>query len=201
MYSKAKRAIDCVLAMFMLVLLSPIGLALTIINYANFGSPVFFSQQRPGLHEKIFRMYKFRTMTNEKDERGKLLPDDVRLTRWGKILRSTSLDELPELWNVVKGDMSFVGPRPLLVEYLPLYSQYQSRRHEVRPGITGLAQVNGRNHLSWPEKFDLDVEYVESMSFLQDLKILWKTITVTLKREGISHSDNETMPPFKGIQS
>ena len=146
-------------------------------------------------------MFKFRTMTNEKDEHGELLPDDVRLTRWGKILRSTSLDELPELWNVVRGDMSFVGPRPLLVGYLPLYSQHQSRRHEVRPGITGLAQVNGRNHLSWPEKFDLDVQYVESVSFLQDLKILWKTITVTLKREGISHSDNETMPPFKGIQS
>lgn len=201
MYLVAKRAIDCVAAIFMLGLLSPVVLLLTIINYVNFGAPVFFSQQRPGRHEKIFRMYKFRTMTNEKDEHGELLADDVRLTRWGKILRSTSLDELPELWNVVKGDMSFVGPRPLLVEYLPLYSQHQSRRHGVRPGITGLAQVNGRNHLSWPEKFDLDVQYVESISFLQDLKILWKTVTVTLKREGISHSDNETMPPFKGIQS
>jgi hypothetical protein len=201
MYSVVKRAIDCVVAIVVLVALSPIGLILTIVNYINFGSPVLFSQQRPGRHEKIFRMFKFRTMTNEKDEHGELLPDDVRLTRWGKILRSTSLDELPELWNVVRGDMSFVGPRPLLVGYLPLYSQHQSRRHEVRPGITGLAQVNGRNQLSWPEKFDLDVQYVESVSFLLDLKILWKTITVTLKREGISHSDNETMPPFKGIQS
>lgn len=198
MYSIGKRVLDFALASILLIVFSPIILILGAINLVMFGRPILFSQARPGLNAEIFTMYKFRTMTNRRDENGQLLSDDLRLTRWGKFLRSFSLDELPELWNVLCGDMSFVGPRPLLVEYLPRYSDHQRIRHNVRPGITGLAQITGRNTLSWEEKFELDVSYVNTMSFMVDLKILVKTVVVTIKREGISHSDNVTMPPFMG---
>ena len=162
------------------------------------GSPVLFKQSRPGLNSNIFNMIKFRTMTNESDKNGVLLSDKVRLTKFGKFLRSTSLDELPGLWNVLKGDMSLVGPRPLLVEYLPLYSERQSRRHEVRPGITGWAQVNGRNAISWDQKFDLDVWYVDNQSIWLDIKILWMTVQKVILRDGISSKNEVTMPKFKG---
>lgn len=162
------------------------------------GTPVIFKQERPGLWGKIFHIYKFRTMTEETDLSGKLLPDHLRLTRFGKFLRSTSLDELPELLNIIKGDMSLVGPRPLLVKYLPLYNERQNRRHEVRPGITGYAQVNGRNAISWEKKFELDVEYVEHVRFSEDWKIILKTIFAVLKREGISSDTSVTMEEFHG---
>ena len=162
------------------------------------GSPVIFKQKRPGLHEKIFTLYKFRTMTDEKDEKGLLLPDEVRLTKFGKMLRSTSLDELPELINIIKGDMSVIGPRPLLIQYLPLYNAHQRRRHEVRPGLSGLAQANGRNAVSWEEKFDLDVQYVEQVTFLGDWKLIFKTIGKAIKREGISSENAITMEAFQG---
>ncbi|WP_346698679.1 sugar transferase, partial [Thomasclavelia spiroformis] len=162
------------------------------------GSPVLFKQERPGKNEKIFRMYKFRTMTDKKDENGNLLPDEIRLTKFGKLLRSTSLDELPELFNILKGDMSIVGPRPLLVKYLPLYNEYQKHRHDVRPGFTGWAQCNGRNALSWEEKFDLDVYYTKHVSFLLDLRIIFKTIKIVLFREGISSETSVTMEEFRG---
>lgn len=161
------------------------------------GNP-FFTQNRPGKDEKIFKLIKFRTMTCETDENGQPLPDDVRLTKYGKLLRSTSLDELPEFFNILKGDMSFVGPRPLLVEYLPLYNNEQKKRHNIRPGLTGLAQVNGRNSLTWEQKFEDDVEYVESISFLLDIKILFRTVATVLKREGINQENNATMEAFKG---
>ncbi|HEM5161770.1 TPA: sugar transferase, partial [Streptococcus suis] len=162
------------------------------------GSPVLFTQERPGKDEKIFKMYKFRTMTDEKDEKGELLPDSVRLTAFGKWLRSTSLDELPELFNILKGDMSIVGPRPLLVKYLPLYSEEQARRHEVRPGLTGYAQANGRNSLTWEEKFKMDVKYVGSVTFIGDIIILIQTVLAVFKRSGISSADSVTMEEFKG---
>ena len=165
------------------------------------GSPVLFKQVRPGLRGRPFMMYKFRTMTDERDIQGRLLPDEQRLTKLGRFLRSTSLDELPELFNVLKGDMSLVGPRPLLMEYLPLYTPEQARRHEVRPGITGWAQVNGRNAISWEEKFRYDVWYVDNWSFWLDIKILWMTIVSVLKREGISAQGHVTMPPFTGSRS
>ena len=168
-----KRPLDFLLSLLAIIILSPLFLLIAILVKINLGSPVIFKQERPGLNEKIFVMYKFRTMTDEKDENGRLLPDEVRLTKFGKFLRSTSLDELPELLNILKGDMSFVGPRPLLVEYLPLYNEHQKRRHEVRPGLTGLAQVNGRNAISWEEKFNYDVEYVDSITFIGDLKIFF----------------------------
>lgn len=164
----------------------------------NLGSPVIFKQQRPGLNEKIFTMYKFRTMTDERDENGELLPDAVRLTKFGKFLRSTSLDELPELFNILKGDMSIVGPRPLLVQYLPLYNEHQRRRHEVRPGLTGLAQVNGRNAISWEEKFDLDVQYVDNVTFINDWKIIFTTLKKVTLREGINSETAATMEFFEG---
>ena len=167
-------------------------------NKLNLDSPVIFKQQRPGLNEKIFTLYNFRTMTDERDENGELLPDGIRLTRFGKFLRSTSLDELPELFNILKGDMSFIGPRPLLVQYLPLYNDYQKRRHGMRPGLSGLAQVSGRNSLSWEEKFNLDVEYVDNVNFIEDLRILFLTIIKVLKREGINSDKAATMEPFKG---
>ncbi len=163
----------------------------------KFGSPVLFKQPRPGLNEKVFNMIKFRSMTMENDTSGILLSDSNRLTRFGEFLRSTSLDELPSLWVVLKGEMSLVGPRPLLVEYLPLYSKKQSRRHEVKPGITGWAQVNGRNAISWDEKFDLDVWYVDNQSVWLDIKILFLTIKKVIMRDGISAKDDATMPPFK----
>ena len=193
-----KRPMDFVLALCAIIVLSPVFLIVALLVKINLGSPVIFKQQRPGLNEKIFTLYKFRTMTDERDENGELLPDGIRLTRFGKFLRSTSLDELPELFNILKGDMSFIGPRPLLVQYLPLYNDYQKRRHGMRPGLSGLAQVSGRNSLSWEEKFNLDVEYVDNVNFIEDLRILFLTIIKVLKREGINSDKAETMEPFKG---
>lgn len=193
-----KRPQDFCCALFALIVLSPVQLIIAILVRVKIGSPVIFKQDRPGLNEKIFKLYKFRTMTDEKDEEGNLLPDDVRLTKFGKLLRSTSLDELPELFNILKGDMSVVGPRPLLVRYLPLYNEHQARRHEVRPGFTGYAQVHGRNAISWEEKFDLDVEYVDHVTFLGDWKIILQTVKTVLKREGISSESSVTMEEFKG---
>ena len=193
-----KRLIDIVLSGCALVVLSPILLIVALLVRTKLGAPVIFKQKRPVLNEKIFEMYKFRTMTDEKDENGELMPDEVRLTSFGKKLRSTSLDELPELINIFKGDMSIVGPRPLLVSYLERYSSEQKKRHAVKPGITGLAQVEGRNSLSWEEKFNFDIEYVNSVSFLLDIKIVFKTVSVVLKREGISSSTSSTMEEFKG---
>lgn len=189
---------DFILALLALIVLSPIFLIVSILVRVKLGSPIIFKQQRPGLNEQIFTMYKFRTMTDEKDESGNLLPDEVRLTKFGNFLRSTSLDELPELWNILAGDMSIVGPRPLLVQYLPLYNEEQKRRHNVRPGLTGLAQVNGRNAISWDDKFRLDVQYVKQVSFVQDWKILFLTIKKVFFQEGISSSTTVTMEPFKG---
>lgn len=195
-----KRLLDFALSLAAIIALSPVLLLIACLVRIKLGSPVIFKQQRPGLNERIFTLYKFRTMTDERNERGELLPDEMRLTDFGKFLRSTSLDELPELFNILKGDMSIVGPRPLLVEYLPLYNQYQRRRHEVRPGLTGWAQVNGRNALSWEDKFNYDVEYVDNLSFLLDLKIIFLTVKKVLKREGINQEGRATMEPFKGSQ-
>lgn len=194
----AKRAFDFVVAGVCLLLILPVLVVLGPMLLIHLGLPIFFRQTRPGLHGKPFQMLKFRTMTNERDEHGNLLPDAERLTRLGRFLRATSLDELPELWNVLKGDMSLVGPRPLLMEYLPLYSERQARRHDVRPGITGWAQINGRNALSWEEKFELDVWYVENQSFWLDVKILFLTLWKVIRREGISHGTEATMPRFTG---
>ena len=193
-----KRPMDFILALIAIIVLSPVILVVAILVRLKLGSPVLFKQQRPGLNEKIFMMYKFRTMTDERDEKGELLPDSVRLTKFGKFLRSTSLDELPELFNILKGDMSIVGPRPLLVQYLPLYNEHQKRRHEIRPGLTGLAQVNGRNAISWEEKFDLDVKYVDHVSFIEDIKIILLTIKKVFVKEGISSETSVTMEPFTG---
>jgi len=191
-----KSFLDFILSLFGLLFLLPIIVLIILLVRLKIGSPIFFKQARPGLNRKIFNMYKFRTMTNECDKDGNLLIDEVRLTKFGKFLRSTSLDELPGLWNVLKGDMSLVGPRPLLVEYLPLYSEKQSRRHEVRPGITGWAQVNGRNAISWDEKFDLDVWYVDNQSFWLDIKILWLTVQKVISRDGVSPEGVDIMPRF-----
>ncbi|WP_077602213.1 sugar transferase [Oceanobacillus sojae] len=193
-----KRPMDLILASIAIIILSPLFLMIAILVKAKLGSPVFFKQKRPGLHEEVFLMYKFRTMTEEKDEKGNLLPDHVRLTRFGRLLRSTSLDELPELFNIVKGDMSIVGPRPLLVQYLPLYNQHQKRRHEVRPGLSGLAQINGRNVISWEDKFQLDVKYTENISFLGDWKIILLTINKILIKEGIHQEEQATVQYFTG---
>lgn len=194
-----KRVLDVVFAFLLLILLSPLLLVVTIwLHFANKGAGAFFTQERPGKDEKIFRLYKFKSMTDERDVEGNLLPDADRITRAGRFVRSTSIDELPQLWNVLKGDMSFIGPRPLLVRYLPLYNSFQHRRHEVRPGITGLAQVIGRNSLSWDEKFRLDVAYVDEVSFALDLRIFLRTIGRVVKREGISAEGSATMEPFKG---
>ena len=179
-------------------MLSPVLAIVVVIIRRKMGGPVLFHQIRPGLHSKPFKMIKFRTMRDEIDSNGNLLPDSERLTRFGRFLRSSSLDELPELWNVLKGDMSLVGPRPLLIEYLPLYSPKQARRHEVRPGITGWAQINGRNAIAWDEKFALDVWYVDNRTVWLDLKIIWLTIRKVVKREGISAAGEVTMYPFKG---
>lgn len=195
-----KRMLDFTLSLLALIVLSPILLIVAILVRTKLGSPVIFKQERPGLKGKIFSLYKFRSMTDEKDENGNLLPDDIRLTSFGKKLRSTSLDELPELFNILKGDMSIVGPRPLLVKYLPLYNEHQARRHEVRPGLTGLAQVNGRNCISWEKRFDYDVTYVDSISFITDIKIIIATITTVLKREGINSETSETMEAFTGTK-
>ena len=193
-----KRCLDFLLSLAALIILSPVLLLVAILVRCKLGSPILFKQKRPGLHEKIFCMYKFRTMTDAKDADGNLLPDEVRLTKFGKLLRSTSLDELPELFNILKGDMAIVGPRPLLVQYLPRYNERQHHRHDVRPGFTGLAQVNGRNSISWQEKFEWDVRYVENVSFLMDLRIIAKTVKVVLKRDGISSETSATMEEFRG---
>jgi len=193
-----KRLLDFTLSLIALIVLLPILILVAILIRIRLGSPVLFTQQRPGKDEKIFRIYKYRTMTDERDEQGNLQPDEIRLTKFGKALRATSIDELPELINVIKGDMAIIGPRPLLVQYLPLYNEYQKRRHEVRPGLSGLAQISGRNQISWEEKFNLDVKYVDNISFLLDLKILFSTLFKVFKREGISAADNITMPEFLG---
>lgn len=193
-----KRVFDIIISFFALCVLWPVLLVVAILVRIKLGSPVLFSQERPGKDEKIFRMYKFRTMTDERDENGALLPDEVRLTSFGKFLRSTSLDELPELWAIFTGNMSFVGPRPLLVQYLPLYNEEQHRRHAVRPGLTGWAQVNGRNLVSWQERFRLDVEYVDKMSLWMDIKIMFLTVKTVLVREGISSETSATMEFFRG---
>lgn len=196
-----KRLLDFILSLLAIIILSPIYLIVAILVRTKLGSPIIFTQERPGKDEKIFKMYKFRSMTNETDEEGNLLPDDVRLTKFGKLLRSTSLDELPELFNILKGDMSIVGPRPLLVRYLPLYNEHQKHRHDVRPGFTGWAQCNGRNAISWEEKFDLDIYYVNHVSFLLDIKIIFKTIKTVLCREGISSETSVTMEEFRGTSN
>ncbi len=193
-----KRLFDFTVAALALLLLSPLLGLLALLVRLKLGSPVLFRQQRPGLHGKPFTLSKFRTMTDKRDAQGNLLPDAERLTKFGKFLRASSLDELPELWNVLKGEMSLVGPRPLLMQYLPLYTPEQARRHVVRPGITGWAQVNGRNALTWEEKFALDVWYVDNLSFWLDVKILWLTVVKTLKREGISQAGQATMRAFEG---
>lgn len=193
-----KRAFDIVCSALALLLLWPVLLILYVLVRVKLGSPALFRQQRPGLHGRPFMMVKFRTMLDALDADGNPLPDDVRLTRFGRLLRATSLDELPELWNVLKGDMSLVGPRPLLMEYLPLYSAEQARRHEVRPGITGWAQVNGRNALSWPQKFALDVWYVDNRSLLLDIRILLLTVKKVFVREGISSDGQATTSRFTG---
>ncbi|QTR46414.1 sugar transferase [Thiothrix litoralis] len=193
-----KRTTDFIAALCLLILFSPILLIVAFFVSRKLGSPVLFSQVRPGLYEKPFRMIKFRTMTDARDANGKPLPDSIRLTPFGKFLRSSSLDELPGLWNVLKGDMSLVGPRPLLMEYLPRYTPRQARRHAVRPGITGWAQVNGRNAISWNQKFKLDVWYVDNQSFWLDLKILLLTVKKVFVREGISAEGEATMPKFTG---
>lgn len=193
-----KRVLDIVISFCALAVLWPLLLVVAVLVRIKLSSPVLFSQERPGKDEKIFRMYKFRTMTDERDENGALLPDEVRLTSFGKFLRSTSLDELPELWAIFTGKMSFVGPRPLLVQYLPLYNEEQHRRHAVRPGLTGWAQVNGRNLVSWQERFRLDVEYVDKMSLWMDIKIIFLTVKTVLVREGISSETSATMEFFRG---
>lgn len=193
-----KRAIDFFGAFLALVLLSPVLCVLCVLVRVKLGSPVLFKQQRPGKNGKIFTLYKFRTMTDERDENGELLPDEVRLTKFGQLMRSLSLDELPEFINILKGDMSFVGPRPLLVDYLELYSERQAKRHDVRPGLTGLAQANGRNLLTWNDRFEYDVEYVENVSLWLDIKILFKTVAGVLRREGISSENSVTMERFTG---
>lgn len=193
-----KRFFDFILSLIGLIVLSPIILIVAILVRIKLGSPIIFCQERPGKNEKIFKMYKFRSMTDERDAQGNLLPDEIRLTLFGKKLRSTSLDELPELFNILKGDMSIVGPRPLLVKYLPRYNKEQRHRHDVRPGLTGWAQVNGRNAISWEDKFKLDVEYTKKISFLMDLKIIFMTIKSVLNHQGISSDTSATMEEFLG---
>ncbi|QVY63888.1 sugar transferase [Cytobacillus gottheilii] len=195
-----KRPMDFILSLIAIIVLSPILLVVAILVRTKLGSPVLFKQKRPGLNEEIFMMYKFRTMTDERDDKGELLPDSVRLTKFGRLLRSTSLDELPELFNILKGDMSIIGPRPLLVQYLPLYNNHQRRRHEVRPGLSGLAQVSGRNAISWEDKFNLDVEYVDKVRFIKDWKIIFLTIKKVFVREGINSETAATIEPFKGTK-
>ncbi|MFK4785445.1 sugar transferase [Fusobacterium sp. MFO224] len=201
MYRKFfKRPFDiiCVLGFFLIFWW--VYIVVAILVRKKLGSPVIFKQRRPGLNEKIFTMYKFRSMTDERDKDGNLLPDEIRLTKFGKILRSTSLDEIPEFFNILKGDMSLVGPRPLLIAYLERYNKHQKRRHETRPGVTGWAQVNGRNAISWEEKFNYDVEYIDNCSFILDMKIIFLTIKKIFVKEGISQEGNATMEAFKGSE-
>ena len=195
-----KRILDITLSGAAIIVLSPVMGVTAILVKKKLGSPVIFKQKRPGKDEKIFTMYKFRTMTDERDEKGELLPDSIRLTKFGKMLRSTSLDELPELFNIFKGDMSIIGPRPLLVQYLPLYNERQKRRHEVRPGLSGLAQINGRNAITWEEKFNYDVEYVKKVSFTLDVRIVLKTIIKAFKQEDINADTAVTMEVFRGSE-
>ena len=193
-----KRLFDIILGVILIILFLPFYIVVSLLILLKMGRPIFFKQYRPGYREKIFGIYKFRTMTNKKDENGVLLPDEQRLVGVGKFIRSTSLDELPQIFNVLKGEMSFVGPRPLLVEYLPLYNEEQKKRHNVKPGITGWAQVNGRNAISWEQKFAYDVWYVENQSFLLDMKILWMTFLKVVKRSDISSDTSATMEKFQG---
>jgi lipopolysaccharide/colanic/teichoic acid biosynthesis glycosyltransferase len=195
-----KRPMDFVLSLIAIIVLSPVFLVVAVLVRIKLGSPVIFKQERPGLNEKIFTLYKFRSMTDERDENGELLPNNLRLTKFGKFLRASSLDELPELFNILCGDMSIVGPRPLLVEYLPLYNEIQKHRHDVRPGLTGFAQVNGRNAITWEERFDYDLQYVEKVSFLLDVKIIFRTVEKVFKREGINKSEAVTMEKFTGTK-
>ena len=193
-----KRITDFLLSLVALIVLAPFLIPIAILIYFKLGTPVFFRQQRPGKNEKIFTILKFRTMTSEKDKDGNLLSDEIRLTKFGKFLRSTSIDELPELINILNGDMSIVGPRPLLVQYLPLYTEEQKHRHDVRPGLTGLAQINGRNAISWEDKFKFDVEYVRDITFLGDCKIIWQTAMKVIQRKDISSKTSITMEEFRG---
>lgn len=196
-----KRAIDIVVSLLLLILLSPFFVFVSFLVLLKQGRPILFKQTRPGLHEAPFEMYKFRTMSNQRDQQGRLLSDEIRLTSFGKFLRSTSLDELPELINVLKGDMSLIGPRPLLMEYLPFYDSEQRQRHNVRPGITGLAQVNGRNAISWSKKFEYDLFYVKNVSLILDLKVLFLTVIAVLKRTGITSDNHVSAEPFRGNSS
>ena len=195
---RVKRLFDFFVAMVLLFALAPVLIVIALVVVVSLGWPVLFRQQRPGLHGNPFTLYKCRTMKDGYSPTGEILPDGARLTRVGAFLRASSLDELPELFNVLVGDMSLVGPRPLLMEYLPLYTQKQARRHEVRPGITGWAQVNGRNAVSWDDRFEMDVWYVDNRSFMLDIKILWMTVLSVIRREGISHDGHATMPKFEG---
>jgi lipopolysaccharide/colanic/teichoic acid biosynthesis glycosyltransferase len=196
-----KSLMDFILSSIAIIVLSPLLFVVALLVRTKLGSPVIFKQKRPGLNEKVFTLYKFRTMTDERGENGELLPDRMRLTKFGRLLRSTSLDELPELFNIIRGDMSIIGPRPLHVRYLPLYNNRQKRRHDVRPGLSGLAQVNGRNSITWEEKFEWDIEYVNNITFIGDCSIIIKTIVNLFKREGINSEDNLTMPAFAGSPS
>lgn len=197
MYQKyIKRLLDILISTAGIVVLSPVMLVTAFLVRMRLGRPVIFRQKRPGKDEQVFEMYKFRSMTDERDEEGNLLPDEVRLTNFGKKLRATSLDELPELFNILKGDMSVVGPRPLLVKYLPRYSERQHHRHDVRPGLTGLAQINGRNSINWEERFEWDLKYVQKITFMNDLKIIIETVNVVLKRQGINSNKSVTMDEF-----
>lgn len=201
MYAKyIKRLLDILLSLTILVVLSPLLLVLYILVRSKLGSPIFFQQERPGLHEKIFTMYKFRTMTDKRDAEGNLLPDKDRLTKFGKLLRATSLDELPEFFNILKGDMSFIGPRPLLVSYLPYYTETEALRHTVRPGLTGLAQVSGRNFLDWDRRLAKDVEYVKGLSFQMDLKVLFLTVKVVFDRSDIAEDTSQAEGNFARIR-
>lgn len=193
-----KRAIDVALSFLVIIVLSPVMFIVAILVRIKLGTPVIFKQERPGLHGNIFTLYKFRTMTDAKDQNGRLFPDEDRMTDFGRRLRAASLDELPELFNILKGDMAFVGPRPLLVKYLSRYSQRQNRRHEVMPGLTGYAQINGRNSLSWEERFEMDIWYVDHINFILDVKILFKTVSIVLKKDGINSETSATMEEFKG---
>lgn len=193
-----KRLLDIILSLLAIIILSPLLIILAILVRIKLGSPVIFKQKRPGKNEKIFNLYKFRSMTDERDENGELLPDDQRLTSFGRNLRSTSLDELPELFNILRGDMSIIGPRPLLVKYLDRYNEKQKHRHDVKPGLTGYAQVNGRNSLTWSEKFEMDVWYTNNISFLRDLNIFLKTFVIVIKRDGVTSETSTTMEEFNG---
>lgn len=198
MYKHIKRLFDFVSAFLALIVFSLLLAVVAVIVKVKLGSPVIFKQERPGLNNKVFTLYKFRTMTDERDENGELLPDEVRLTKFGQFLRNTSIDELPELINILKGDMSVIGPRPLLVQYIPLYNEHQARRAEVKPGLSGWAQVNGRNSVTWEDKFDMDVYYVDNLSLALDIKILFMTVKNVIKREGISSDTSATMEAFTG---